>query len=219
MNGEQVTTRRPTLTIRNSEHNIAVGFVSYVFVVARDQAFTQVVASGSADEGTASTAWTVDRDLDYGIAHYWRVRAHDDLVTTDWTTTEVFRTSAAPAPVPGPAPGPSNPGGACVSGNPQTIVECERAKYGHMSTGQMLQFMRAVAQSLNRNGISGGPFGILRKAGGHNCGGYSCDVICAGQGGSQRQWDVLGDIDGDQTPGWGGPNSGSDIRVDVCEIQ
>jgi hypothetical protein len=88
-----------------------------------------------------------------------------------------------------------------------------------MSRGQMLDLMRAIARSLNRNGISQGPFGILRKEGGNNCGGYSCDVLCAGQGNSQRQWDVLGDIEGDQNPTWGGPNTVPHIRIDRCEIQ
>ena len=95
--------------------------------------------------------------------------------------------------------------------------DCERAKFGHMSHGQMFTFMQSLAKSLNHNSISGGPFGILRKAGGENCNGYSCDVVCAGQGGGQRQFDVLGDINGAGR----GPLrliEGS-IRVDVCEIQ
>jgi len=218
VNGAVAASRRPMLEIRNSEHNSAVGSVSYFFVVAKDQAFTQIAASGMVSEG-APTRWTVDRDLDYGLTHYWRVRATDFDLTTDWSTTQAFRGPAAPAPSPSPSPGPSNPGGPCNGTTGLSIVECERAKYGHMSHGQMLDFMRNTTRSLNRNGISGGPFGILRKSGGDNCGGFSCDVICAGQGNSQRQWDILGDIDGDQTPGWGGPNTVPDIRVDVCEIQ
>jgi hypothetical protein len=88
-----------------------------------------------------------------------------------------------------------------------------------MSRGQMFELMKAIARSLNRNGISGGPFGALRKESGNNCHGYSCDIVCAGQGGSQRQWDVLRDIEGDQTPTWSGPHRGSEIRVDICSIQ
>jgi hypothetical protein len=88
-----------------------------------------------------------------------------------------------------------------------------------MSSGEMLTFMRNVARSLNANGIADGPFGILRKAGGNNCGGYSCDVVCAGSGNGQRQWDVLGDIEGAQSPGWSGPHTVPGIRVDVCEVQ
>jgi hypothetical protein len=217
INNAQVAGRQPTLEIRNSDRNSAIGAVSYHFMVAKDQAFTQVSATGLVGEGSP-TRWTVDRALDYGLTHYWRVRATDGEVTTAWAPTQVFRAPGAPAPVPGPGPGPA-PGGPCNGSTPLSIVECERAKYGHMSDGQMLQFMRATARSLNRNGISGGPFGVLRKDSGNNCGGYSCDVMCAGQGNSQRQWDVLGDIEGDQTPGWSGPHRVPDIRVDVCEIQ
>ena len=50
----------------------------------------------------------------------------------------------------------------------------------------------------NAAGVSGGPFGILEKASGNNCGGYSCDIICSGQGNAQKQWDVL--IDGGCDP-------------------
>jgi hypothetical protein len=88
-----------------------------------------------------------------------------------------------------------------------------------MSSSQLLDFERAVARSLNSNGIPEGPFGILRKTGGANCSGFSCDIICAGQGNNQGQWDILGDAEGAQTPAWNGPNRVPNIRVDVCEIQ
>ena len=88
-----------------------------------------------------------------------------------------------------------------------------------MSEGQLLEFLRASAKSLNRNNISGGPFGILRKGGGASCGGYACDIICAGQGNSQRQYDVLGDAEGAQDAGWGSAKTYPNIRVDVCDIQ
>jgi hypothetical protein len=219
VNNAALTDRRPTLRINNSTHNSAVGDVSYFFVVSKDQAFTQIAATGIAREGGV-TQWTVDRDLDYAWTYYWRVRATDGEITTDWATTASFKTPAAPAPTGGGGGGGGIPPGApCDSQNPQSIVECERAKYGHMSHGQMLDMLRATARSLNRNGISGAPFGILRKNGGNNCSGYSCDVLCSGQGSGQRQWDVIGDIEGSQWPGWGGPNTVPNIRVDICEVQ
>jgi hypothetical protein len=215
-NNEVVSSSRPTLRLANSQRNSAVGSVSYLFQVARDQAFTQLVAAGVSDEG-GETRWTVDADLAPNLTHYWRARASDGETTSDWSATQVFRTpNAAPVPAPGPAPAP---GGPCISSNPEQIVACERAKYGRMSRGQMFELMKAIARSLNRNGISGGPFGALRKESGNNCHGYSCDIVCAGQGGSQRQWDVLRDIEGDQTPTWSGPHRGSEIRVDICSIQ
>jgi hypothetical protein len=215
-----VADRRPTLRINNSSHNSAVGAVSYFFVVAKDQTFTQIAATGIVAEG-AVTQWTVDRDLDYGLTHFWRVRGTDGENTTDWSPTAVFKAPAAPAPAPGGGGGGGGgipPGAPCNSPDPLKIVECERAKYGHMSHSQMLEFAKATVRSLNRNGISGGPFGILTKTGGTNCGGYSCDVICAGEGGNQRQWDILGDIEGDQWPGWGGPNGPGGIRTDSCTV-
>lgn len=88
-----------------------------------------------------------------------------------------------------------------------------------MNDAQLLAFLRSSAQSLNRNGISGGAYGILRKTGGANCGGYACDIICAGSGTGQRQHDVLGDAEGAQDAGWGPPKTYPNIRVDVCDIQ
>jgi len=218
VNNVQVADRNPTLKLVNSQHNEAVGDVSYFFVVAKDQAFTQIVASGTAPEG-GPTQWTINRELDWGVTHYWRARGTDGNTTSDWSTTAVFKAPAQPSSGGTGGGGTIPPGGPCNSTNPLSIVECERAKYGHMSHGQMLELAKAVTRSLNRNAIAGAPFGILRKEGGTNCNGYSCDVICAGQGGSQRQWDILHDIEGDQGAAWGGPNGPSGIRVDLCVVQ
>ncbi|MGH9371669.1 MAG: hypothetical protein ACRD15_09080 [Vicinamibacterales bacterium] len=220
INNEQVAGNRPTLQIGNSQSNSAVGPVTYFFVVARDQAFTQVVAYADVSE-SGDTRWTVDRDLEHNATHFWRARATDGDVYSEWSITQAFRTADAPKPSPSPSPSPGPaPGGPCNASSAEQIVSCERAKFrGRMSHGQMFQFMRATAQSLNRNHISGGPYGILRKESGTNCNGYSCDVLCAGQGSSQRQWDILGDIDRAQTPGWSGPKRVPHIRVDACEIQ
>lgn len=219
INGATVASRRPELRTRNSNRNVAVGTPDYEFQVSLNQAFTSVVAVGGSGEGNGSTTFTVGIDLAPSTTHFWRVRASDGETTSDWSTTQSFRTPAAPAPGPAPSPGPA-PGGPCISGSPEAIVSCERAKFpGFMSRSQMASLMRAVARSLNANGIGGGPFGVLRKTAGSQCDGYSCDVICAGQGNGQRQWDVLGDIDGAQSPGWAGPHTAPHIRIDVCEIQ
>jgi hypothetical protein len=215
VNNERVAERRPTLKIAHSTKNEAVGSIMYFYVVAKDQAFSQVVSSALWED----SQWPVTAELDYGATYFWRVRATDGEVTTAWANTQAFRTSEKPsAPVPPPG-GPTNPGGPCNFGDANSIIQCERAKYGFMNNGQILSFLRASAQSLNRNGISGGPYGILRKAGGSNCGGYSCDILCAGQGTAQRQHDVLGDVEGAQSAGWGGAHTYPNIRVDVCEIQ
>jgi hypothetical protein len=217
INNERVASRRPTLIVGNADHNAAVAGLSYEFQLATDQGFSQLVSAGVVDEGSGQTGFVVNVDLGSDRQMFWRARASDGDTTSGWAATQTFR-SAIVVATPTPTPGP-NPGGPCNSKSPQTIVECERAKYGHMSQGQLLEFERAVARSLNANGISGGPYGILRKGGGANCGGFSCDIICAGQGNDQSQYDILGDAEGDQRPAWNGPNRVPNIRVDVCEIQ
>jgi hypothetical protein len=219
VNGVTASSRTPTLIIGNSTRNAAVGDVRYQFQVAKDAAFTSMSATGDAPEGSGQTQYAVDRTLDPALTYYWRARATDGDTTTSWSGSQTFRTpAAAPAPSPSPSPSPA-PGAPCNSSNPQKIIECERAKYGHMSSSQTVDFLKASAVSLGRNGISGAPFGLLRKAGGSSCNGYSCDILCAGQGSGQRQWDVLGDAEGSQTPAWNGPLTAPNIRVDVCDIQ
>ncbi len=219
INNARVSEKRPQLTISNSDRNSAVADVRYDFQVATDQAFTQLVSAAQiAETGGAHTAFKVDADLPGDRQHFWRARATDAETTSAWSGTQTFRSAVAVVTPPTP-PTPPPGGGTCTSGNPTTIVECERARYGFMSRSQMASLMRAIARSLNRNGIAGAPFGILRKNFGSQCDGYSCDIICAGQGSGQRQWDVLGDIEGAQSPGWSGPKTVPDIRVDVCEIQ
>ncbi|MEO5894707.1 MAG: hypothetical protein ABIS06_03295 [Vicinamibacterales bacterium] len=216
-NGSTVPSKRPQLVIGASERNAAVGGVSYEFQVSANAGFTAIVAAGLRGEAGASTGFVPDGDLVSGTTHYWRVRATDFETTSGWSGAQSFKTPSTPAP--SPSPGPANPGGPCNSSNPDTIIKCERNKYGRMSSSQLVDFLRASAQSLNRNGIGGGPWGILRKTGGSNCNGYSCDIICAGQGSGQRQVDVLGDAEGAQTANWGAASTVPNIRVDVCEIQ
>lgn len=214
INNEQTPNRRPSLRIGSSARNAAITSVVYEFQLATDPVFAAMVATGIRAEAGGETSFDINGDLNGSTTFYWRARAIDSELTSSWSTIHSFRTPAGPAPGPAPSPGPA-PGGPCNSSDPLTIVECERAKYGRMSHSQMYDLMVALVQSLNRNGISGGPFGVLRKSGGTNCNGFSCDIVCSGNGSGQRQWDVLGDIDGAQTPNWNGPLP--TIRVDVCE--
>jgi hypothetical protein len=217
INNATTASATPVLTVQNSTTVGPVGNKAYEFQIANDQGFTQLVSAGIISEGGGQTSMT-SATLAGGRMYFWRARVSDGETTSAWMPTQSFQTPAAPPPPPSPGPSPA-PGGPCNSSNPQTIVECERAKYGHMSSSQTVQFLRSTAASLTRNGISGGPFGILRKGSGSSCNGYSCDIICSGQGNAQRQWDVLSDAEGAQNPSWSGPSTVPNIRVDVCEIQ
>lgn len=207
------------LRVANSARSGPAGNVSYAYQVARDQAFTQVVsATGGQPEAVSAgqTVWA-PTGLANSVTYYWRAYATDGEARSGWSSVWSFIT---------PAEAPSGEGGSttpCGPPYPTThlgIIECQRSKFGsHMSSAQLVTFLRASARDLNAGGLSGGPFGILRKTSGANCGGYSCDILCAGSGSSQKQWDVLGDADGAQTPAWIGPKMLPDIRVDTCEIQ
>ena len=136
--------------------------------------------------------------------------------------TEILRrrTPAPPAPPPNqpppntPPPPPSAPCDGLTQ--PYDILVCYRQLYGTpMSHDEHVSYLRDATRHFNQVGVPDGPFGLLVKESGNNCNGYSCDVICAGHGGNQRQWDVLVN---EEVPTWGPPISGA-IRVDVCEIQ
>lgn len=212
--GARVTGTTVALRVQNGNSSGPHGLLSYQFQASTTPSFSAMIANIPVPQGNGETSYTVGHPSPDTLV-YWRVRITDGLNEGAWSRVETYRTPAAAAP-PSPGPGPTNPGGPCVSSNPEVIVQCERAKFGHMSHGQMYQFMVNVARSLNANGIGGGPFGILRKTGGANCNGYSCDVLCAGNPGNQRQWDVLGDIDGAQVPMFSGPLP--TIREDVCTV-
>jgi len=217
INNERAASLRPTLIVNNADRNAAVGDLHYDFQVALDQAFTQMISSGIVNEGNGQTRFTAPNAILYEKTHYWRSRAFDGETIGPWAATQSLRGPATPTPTTPTTP--TTPGTPCTGSSPLSIVECERAKYGHMSSSQTVDFLKSTARSLNAKGISGGPFGILRKSGGSSCNGYSCDIICSGNGNGQKQWDVLGDAEGAQVPAWGGPNGVPNIRVDTCEIQ
>jgi hypothetical protein len=99
-------------------------------------------------------------------------------------------------------------------GNEHAIVICRRAQYGFMSVDQRIEFLRRIAYDLNRLPAEHAPYGVLVKSSGHNCNGYSCDIICSDTG-RHRQWDVMLDEDGIQAPVW---NRLGDVAVRPCEV-
>ena len=219
INGVTTGDRRPELVVGPAERNAAIGDVRYQFQIATDAGFGSIVANGTREETGDATGFLPDGDLAGNAPHFWRVRAHDGETVSSWSDTQTFRTPNAPAPpAPGPIPAPGGGGGPCNSSSALAIVQCERNKFGHMNDDQVVAFLRNVVDSLNRNGIEGGRFGLLVKDGGSNCNGYSCDILCSGQGGSQRQWDVLIDSDGAQGAIWGELDR-SHIVSRPCEIR
>lgn len=217
VNGVTVSDNVPDFRIANAPRvGNAVG-VSYIIEVATSSSFAGLVAAWQVNEQPNQTMLTAPSGLPQGVQLFWRARAIEPTALGPWSDTQTFRT---PVPVVAPAPLPTpGPGGSCSSNTPLGILLCERSRYpAHMSESQLVTFLRSSAVALNRAGIAGGPFGLLQKTGGANCGGYSCDILCAGQGTSQRQYDVLLDAEGDQTVTWGAPKTYPNIRIDNCIV-
>jgi hypothetical protein len=221
--GSRLLVFTPMLVVLNGQNSGPTGSIRYQYQVSEDQAFGSIIVDGLHIEGSGGESnyatpplTGTDRLL------FWRARILGDRHTGGWSRVESFRTPLAATPSPGPTlppPGSISQCGPPTLFDPQAILACHRSFYGTpMSSGENIAFLRGALGAINAAHVPGGPFGLLRKASGHNCDGYSCDVICAGQGSNQRQWDIL--INGDQ-PSWGGSGAGvaDGIRVDFCEIQ
>jgi hypothetical protein len=215
----------PTLVVRNTAVSGVTAPVYIRFELATDTGFSRMVAVWTVPRAGGDTTSVTGSPLPPGGTFFWRASASDGGLTSPYSQLEAFHTAApappppTPDPEPNPSPGPTPPptSGNCPGTSPIGIVTCQRNRIpGRMSDGRAVQFLRDVARNLNANGVNGAPYGILRKSGGTSCNGYSCDIICAGQGGGQRQYDVLHDFQGDQGPVWDGPLD--PIRVDVCEV-
>jgi hypothetical protein len=210
-----LTTMRPTFDIGNAPRSGPVGAIRYQLELSDTITFAKKIAVWTFNEETdGDTDFLAPHDLNPDAIYYWRVRAADPTTTGPFSGIWAFVTPS----IPSPGGGGIDPGAPCGQSSPQAILNCHRNKYGTpMSKSQQLAFLQGSARDLNAAGVSGGPFGILEKTSGNNCGGYSCDIICAGQGNAQKQWDVLID---ENFPIWGSPNTISDnIRVDTCVIQ
>lgn len=223
-NDETIDDLAPTFVWDNAPRTGPVGSVTYTLELADSDSFTNKIAVWAVGEQTNQTSLLAPQGLSYGEEYFWRVRASSSLAVGPWSSVQAFQTPELPlippTPEPGPAPNPGAPCGPPYPGTPLGIVECQRSHYGQsMSPSDLVSMLRGVARDLNAAGISGGPFGILRKTGGNQCVGYSCDIICAGQDTAQQQWDVLSDAGGASNPQWTGPHGYPGIRVDVCEIQ
>jgi hypothetical protein len=148
-----------------------------------------------------SPRFDVTATMEDSVRHTWRARAESGPFAGPWSAQASFL-----APNPRPC-GPPN------YRDPYDIIGCHIGEYGDHLHGALELFLMDVAIDLNRAGVAGGPFGRLVKTTGNNCGGYSCDIICAGQGRGQRQYDILID---ERFPIWGNPMT--DGRIDICEV-
>jgi hypothetical protein len=127
VNNAVAPSNTPTLTVHNASIVGPVGWLAYEFQVATDQAFSRLVAAGIINEGAGDTSFKSSA-LTAGTVHYWRVRAGDGESSSGWSTTQVFRTPAAPVDPP-PPPAGGGGGGSCALPSGPEIIACISTKY------------------------------------------------------------------------------------------
>ncbi len=97
---------RPVLVFDNAIPVNEGATVTYTLQVSNQFDFSTVTAStsgleeGSGDQSAGFTAWMIDRDLEEGTTYYWRVRAEEGELISEFSNADEF-TAEAPVTLPG----------------------------------------------------------------------------------------------------------------------
>jgi hypothetical protein len=162
VNNEVLATNRPTLRLRASDRNSAVGRVMYEFQIAQDGAFTQGLIAADIAEAGGETSFTPATDLAAGLQYFWRARASDVETTSAWMAPQGFRTPpGAGGGGGGGGGGGSAPCGPPYPNNGPDVVRCVASKYPErlragVSLSQRIANMEFLRDRVIETGICGG---------------------------------------------------------------
>jgi hypothetical protein len=102
VNGDQLATLRPTLTVQNGTSSSQSGTRTYEFQVSDRTdfslgaslatSFLVAVNQTGVPEGNGRTSFTVPSDLQPTTRMYWRARVVQGTTNSDWTSPAMFRT-------------------------------------------------------------------------------------------------------------------------------
>lgn len=93
--GETTAVRRPTFSVRNAAATGNVGTVTYQFEVSEVDSFPANSRTSSVSDiaqGNGTTTWVPPSDLLPNAVNYWRARATNGTITSDWSRTETLKT-------------------------------------------------------------------------------------------------------------------------------
>ena len=203
--GIEITDLDPDLVINNATPTFVSSVpLSYVFEVFGDKGELVYQSNPIPAGADGRTVHELATDLRNDEVHTWRAYAVYNGHRGPMSSPTSFKTL-------------SRFGVSCAhAGSPIGIVACRFEQHGGnaMDHDETIQFMKEVAYDLNQLGISDkGGFGLLIKNIGNNCFGYSCDIICEGNGNDQNQYDILID---ESIPNWAEVGDGLVVRQ--CEI-
>jgi hypothetical protein len=96
--GQFISPGRATVVINNAVSTGNIGTVTYRFEVSDQPSFPAepvrtFIADGVA-QGAGTTSWVVNHDLGPDVLWYWRARATNGTVTSDYSTVETFSTAS-----------------------------------------------------------------------------------------------------------------------------
>jgi hypothetical protein len=213
--GVTVDTNPPTLLFHNSARTGPAGGITYTVQVSKNESFTAMVYEERAGEQGGDTRVTPGQ-LDDSTRFFWRVRASDGKVTSDWSETATFLTPKdAPPPPSAPPPTGGGGGGNCASRDGDYIAKCISAKYPHylragVSASTRRSNMEFLRDRMIEAGICGGlNLGWNMKRGGPD---KSVDFIAESRDGRVYGYDIATDYDGTSHPlqlGWSADGPGS----------
>jgi hypothetical protein len=96
VSGGTVTARMPTLSVNNSLF-AGSAELSYEFELYSGPNLTDFVASRVVPEGDLITSWFLSTTLSDNATYYWRARATDGAVASNWMSTALFFVNTAGA--------------------------------------------------------------------------------------------------------------------------
>lgn len=89
----QVADNRVTLQVTNAQGTFS-GPLTYTFLVSTSELFDDVVARGAGvAQGTTSTSWSFEKELEPGQEYWWRARASDGIFDGPWSFPSFFTVS------------------------------------------------------------------------------------------------------------------------------
>ncbi len=159
VSGATISSLRPTFKTTNAIRSGPVGAISYVFEISPNQAFSNLLAVVTVGEQGGQTKFTLAQELNPATKYYWRVKAYDPNVTSDWSLTQSFRTPEPSVSVPGPTtPAPPSSG---WPRNGEELVRWATATYpdrlvAGVSLSQRQANMAFIRDRMIEAGICGG---------------------------------------------------------------
>lgn len=197
----------PEFTVRNARVSGVAGRVNVQVEVARDRAFTDVVARGETHQrDRGETNVHIGRALMPETRYYWRVRARlaaDPTVMSEWSVVWRFTTGTVTS-TPTTAPGRGN---CCPPPNRFDIVQAVVQRTGNLYRQDIQQFTQRVAECLaatdgdwgrrrNDSGAIGKDTVAYRTSKGPGRGPFSIDIMLGASGNDPRPHWVVQSHDG-----------------------